>query len=293
MIPFPRIAAETTPRGQRAAAETAPRGQRAAAEPCRRAPRRAGRNPLAPFALAVLLAGSLAGALAGGAAAQQDPVDEVLPGREPARPPLGEARVPAGQVGIARLHYGGGGDWYADPSSLPNLLREFSLRTGIPAAERETVVKATDPALERTPFLYATGHGNLRLTPEEESRLRAWLRRGGFLWADDNYGLDASFRQAMARLFPEERLRLVPPDHPIYHCFYDLAGVPKIHEHDGKPPQGWGLFLDGRLAVFYTYEADIGDGLEDPQVHGDPPEKREAALKMAINVLYYSLTRAR
>ncbi|MBN2169847.1 MAG: DUF4159 domain-containing protein [Candidatus Krumholzibacteriota bacterium] len=245
--------------------------------------------PRIPALATLLLAAAL---LAGGALAQQGPVDEVLPGREPGRPPLGEPRA-TGEVGIARLHYGGGGDWYSDPSSLPNLLREFALRTGIPAAARETVVKATDPALERTPFLYATGHGNLRLSPEEESRLRAWLRRGGFLWADDNYGLDASFRQAVTRLFPEERLRLVPPDHPIYHCFYDLAGVPKIHEHDGKPPQGWGLFLDGRLAIFYTYEADIGDGLEDPQVHGDPPEKREAALKMAINVLYYSLTRAR
>jgi len=103
--------------------------------------------------------------------------------------------------------------------------------------------------------------------------------------------MDESFRAAMARLFPEEPLRLVPPDHPIYHSWYELTGVPKIHEHDGKPPQGWGIFLEGRLAVFYTHEADIGDGLEDALVHKVPPEKREAAARMAVNILYYSLTR--
>jgi hypothetical protein len=195
-----------------------------------------------------------------------------------------------GQMSIGRLHYSGGGDWYSDPSSLPNLLSEFARRTGIPSAAEETVLRATDPGLARVPFLYLTGHGNLLFTDQEQERLRAWLRQGGFLWADDNYGLDASFRRAVERLFPEERLRLVPADHPIFHSFYELDGVPKIHEHDGKPPQGWGLFLDGRLAVFYTYEADIGDGLEDPQVHMDPPEKREAAMRMAVNVLYYALT---
>lgn len=197
-----------------------------------------------------------------------------------------------GVVTVGRLHYSGGGDWYSDPSSLPNLLREFERRTGVPCAEQETVLHATDPALERLPFAYLTGHGNLRFTSAEEERLRGWLERGGFLWVDDNYGLDESFRAAMARLFPAESLRLVPADHPIYHSFYDLPGVPKIHEHDGKPPQGWGIFLDGRLAVFYTYEADIGDGLEDAQVHKDPPALREKALRMAVNILYYALTRS-
>ncbi len=209
------------------------------------------------------------------------------PGRAQDAPPA------PGEITIGRLHYGGGGDWYANASSLPNLLREFRRRTGIPTAAAETVLRATDPALERVPFLYLTGHGNLRFGPDEEARLREWLERGGFLWADDNYGLDASFRRAIERLFPTEPLRLVPREHPIYHSFYELGGVPKIHEHDGKPPQGWGLFLDGRLAVFYTYEADIGDGLEDPQVHKDPPDRREAAMKMAVNVLYHALTRSR
>ncbi len=212
-------------------------------------------------------------------------------------PPAGsvhaqEAESAPGEIRVGRLHYSGGGDWYADPSSLPNLLREFQRRTGIACAEAETVIRATDPGLNRLPFVYLTGHGNIALTGAEETRLRAWLERGGFLWADDNYGLDASFRRMVGRLFPARALRLVPADHPVYRCYYELDGPPKIHEHDGKPPQGWGLFLDGRLAIFYTYEADIGDGLEDSQVHENPPSKREAAMKMAVNVLYHALTRS-
>lgn len=203
-----------------------------------------------------------------------------------------ESDAAPGEIRIGRLHYSGGGDWYADPSSMPNLLREFERRTGIDCADTETVIRATDPGLNRLPFVYLTGHGNISLTGGEETRLRGWLERGGFLWADDNYGLDASFRRMIARLFPAHSLRLVPADHPVYRCFYRLEGPPKIHEHDGKPPQGWGLFLDGRLVVFYTYEADIGDGLEDPQVHENPPSKREAAMKMAVNILHHALTRS-
>lgn len=197
----------------------------------------------------------------------------------------------AAEIEIGRLHYGGGGDWYGDPSSLPNWLAEFERRTGLETAERETVVKPLDPALRRLPFVYLTGHGPVRFTEAEEAALRSWLRGGGFLYADDNYGMDAPFRAALARLLPEAPLELVPADHPLYHSWYELTGVPKIHEHDGKPPQGWGVFLDGRLAVFYTHEADIGDGMEDASVHGDPPEKREAAFRMAVNILYYALTR--
>ncbi len=197
----------------------------------------------------------------------------------------------ATDIQIGRLHYGGGGDWYADPSSIPNWLDEFQRRTGLAAAEREVVLRPLDPALRRTPFVYLTGHGQIRFSEEEEKALREWLEGGGFLYADDNYGMDNSFRASMARLFPEAPLELVPADHPIYHSWYELAGVPKIHEHDGRPPQGWGVFLEGRLAVFYTHEADIGDGLEDASVHKNPPEKREAAFRMAVNVLYYALTR--
>jgi hypothetical protein len=195
------------------------------------------------------------------------------------------------RVRTARIRYGGGGDWYADPSSLPNLLREFEARTGIPVARDEKVIDLVDPELPLYPFLYMTGHGNVRLTGEELDRLRGYLLGGGFLYADDNYGMDDSFRRMVGELFPERELVNLPLDHEIYRCFYELEGPPKIHEHDGKPPEGLGLFDGGRLMLFYTYESDIGDGLEDADVHGDPPAKREQAIRMAVNILYYALTR--
>ncbi len=195
------------------------------------------------------------------------------------------------RIRIARIRYGGGGDWYSDPSSLANLLEEFERRTGIPTAKDEKVKELGDPELSSFPFLYMTGHGNVQLTGEERERLRNHLLGGGFLYADDNYGMDRSFRRMIAELFPELRLVTLPLDHAIYSSFYRLDGPPKIHEHDGKPPEGLGIFDAGRLMVFYTYESDIGDGLEDPGVHGDPPRKREAAVRMAVNILYYALTR--
>lgn len=194
------------------------------------------------------------------------------------------------RVHIARVRYGGGGDWYADPSSIPNLMREFESRTGIPTARSDFVVELTNPELFAHPFLYMTGHGNVRLSAQELDRLREHLLAGGFLWADDCYGMDQSFRRTVRDLFPEREMMLVPLDHKIYRSFYILEGVPKIHEHDGQPPQGWGVFDGERLMIFYTYESDIGDGLEDPDVHGDPPEKREQAVRMAVNILYYALT---
>ncbi len=208
-----------------------------------------------------------------------------------ARPDTGTDPLDQVRVGIGRLRYGGGGDWYADPSSLPNLLREFKRRTGIRVASSERIVGPGDADLYTCPFLYMTGHGNVRLSGQEISNLRRHLLQGGFLYADDNYGLDKSFRRMAAELFPERELVIVPLDHPIYHCFYRLDGPPKIHEHDGRPPAGLGIFDGDRLMVFYTVESDIGDGLEDPEVHGDPPGKREQAVRMAVNVLYYALTR--
>jgi hypothetical protein len=207
-----------------------------------------------------------------------------------------DARVPTGNpadefgVRIARVKYGGGGDWYSDPSSIPNWLNEFKRRTGIRTHAEEKVVSLTDENLRAYPFLYMTGHGTIRLTAEEIGALRAHLEAGGFLYADDNYGMDTSFRAMVRQLFPEEELVALPNSHPIYHVFYDLPGLPKIHEHDGKPPQGLGVTLNGRLVLFYTYEADIGDGLEDPRVHNDPGEKRELATKMAVNILMYAIT---
>ena len=195
------------------------------------------------------------------------------------------------RVTEARLKYGGGGDWYADPSSLPNFLSEFTRRTGIPTASMEKVIEAGDPELSSFPFLYMTGHGNVAFSSSELGRLRAHLLGGGFLYADDNYGMDESFRKVVAELFPGREMALVPFDHPIYSAFYELDGPPKVHEHDGKRPEGWGIFDGDRLMLFYTYESDVGDGLEDPDVHGDPAAVRELAVRMACNVFYYAMTR--
>lgn len=192
---------------------------------------------------------------------------------------------------IGRLQYGGGGDWYANPTSLPNLLAALRERTSVRAAEGEARVRLLDEELYRFPFLYMTGHGTVRFTPAEADRLRRYLAAGGFLWADDNYGMDESFRREIRKVLPESEMVELPFTHPIYHAFYEFPnGLPKIHEHDGRPPKGYGILQDGRLAVFYTYETDIGDGLEDPEVHNDPPEKREAALRTAINIVLYALT---
>jgi len=196
-------------------------------------------------------------------------------------------------VTIARLQYDGGGDWYANPSSLPNVLAAIRERTGIPTAMREVNVSLLDPGLRDHPYLYMTGHGNVRFSPAERAALRAYLEGGGFLHADDNYGLDESFREEMARVFPDEALTEIPPDHPVFHAVYDFPeGLPKIHEHDGKPPQAFGIFVRGRLAVFYSYESDLGDGWEDPDVHDDPDEVREAALRMGVNLFVYVLGQA-
>lgn len=186
---------------------------------------------------------------------------------------------------IGRLHYDGGGDWYANPSSLPNLLGAIGARTTIPVAAREKVVTLADADLWTLPYLYMTGHGNVRWSESELATLRRYLQQGGFLHADDNYGMDESIRRELGRLFPDRPLVEVPLDHPVYHLVYDFPqGIPKIHEHDGKPAQGFGIFLDGRLVVFYSYQSDLGDGWEDPDVHHDPPEKHEAALRMGVNL---------
>ncbi|MFQ5538543.1 MAG: DUF4159 domain-containing protein [Gemmatimonadota bacterium] len=208
--------------------------------------------------------------------------------------PLSPAEIlPADSLVVARLHYGGGGDWYANPSSLPNLLDALRQRTGFPVASREAVVRPLDPALVDFPFLYMTGHGNVRFTPAERTALRRYLLAGGFLHADDNYGMDESFRREIAAIFLDAELTEIPPDHPVFHAFYDFPdGLPKIHEHDGKRPQALGIFRGGRLVVFYSYESDLGDGWEDPEVHEDPPELREAALRMGVNLVLYVLGQA-
>jgi len=191
---------------------------------------------------------------------------------------------------IARLQYDGGGDWYANPSSLPNLLEALRERTGLATARREVNVTPLDPVLRDYPYLYMTGHGNVEFTPAERSALRDYLLAGGFLHADDNYGLDESFRAEMAEIFPDAELTEIPPGHPVFSTFYDFPdGLPKIHEHDGQAPQAFGIFLDGRMLVFYTFESDLGDGWEDEGVHEDTPELREDAIRMGDNVFLFAL----
>ena len=198
---------------------------------------------------------------------------------------------PPATLTIGRLHYDGGGDWYANPSSLPNLLKAIADRTGLRTADREETVTLSDDRLWAIPYLYMTGHGNVHFSDRDLETLRTWLRRGGFLHADDNYGMDASIRRELGRLFPDHPLVEVPLDHPIYHIVYDFPrGIPKIHEHDGKPAQGFGIFLDGRLAVYYSYQSDLGDGWEDPEVHHDPAPIREQAVRMGVNLFAYAVS---
>lgn len=193
---------------------------------------------------------------------------------------------------IARVKYGGGGDWYGNKTSLKNLLGSLKERTAVKvASEEEATVEIMAEDFFNYPFLWISGHGNVRFTKKEAERLKKHLTTGGFLFADDDYGMDRSFREQMKQVFPDKQLVELPFTHQIYHCLYDLRhGPPKVHEHDGLPPRGYAIVHDGRIVVFYTHEADIGDGLEDPEIHGDPPDKREEAMKMALNVVVYSLT---
>lgn len=192
---------------------------------------------------------------------------------------------------IARLQYDGGGDWYANPSSIPNLLAAIRERTSLKVEKTEARVKLTDDQLWDYPFLHVTGHGNIKLSDAEVARLREYLLRGGFLHVSDNYGLDSSFRREIARVFPDRSLVDVGLTHPVYHIVYDFPkGLPKIHEHDGKPPRGFGIFVGDRLAVFYDYESDLGNGWEDSEVYNDPPALHEAALRMGVNLFVYAVT---
>lgn len=193
---------------------------------------------------------------------------------------------------IARIKYGGGGDWYGDETSLVELLKFVREETLLDVAPTEDVVELTSDKLFSYPYVYLTGHGNVRFSDQEAVRLRRYLVGGGFLHIDDNYGLDRHIRREMKRVFPELEFVELPFSHPIYHTHYDFpSGLPKIHEHDGKPPQGFGIIHEGRLVVFYSYESDLGDGWEPPTVHDNPPDKRRAALEMGTNILTYAMIR--
>lgn len=192
---------------------------------------------------------------------------------------------------IARVKYSGGGDWYNDPSGEVNLLKFIQANTNIPV---ESVYEWVDLGSENLflyPILFLTGHGNVSFSEKEIQNLRAYLKNGGFLYIDDDYGLDKYIRKEMSKIFPDQEFVELPFNHPIYSIHFRFErGLPKIHEHDNKPPEGLGLFYNGRLCVYYTFESNLGDGWTDPDVHKDPPELREKALKMGTNIIVYALT---
>lgn len=191
-------------------------------------------------------------------------------------------------VKIALVKYNGGGDWYSDPTALPNLIKfcNANLKTNI-HPEPSTIELGT-AEIFNFPFVHLTGHGNIIFSETEAFNLRNYLEGGGFLHCDDNYGLDEYFRREMKKVFPEKDFVELPSSHPIFHQKYTFKeGLPKIHEHDNKPPQAFGIFIDDRMVCLYTYESDLGDGWEDPDVHNDPPEVREKALKMGANIIQY------
>lgn len=191
-------------------------------------------------------------------------------------------------IRIARLHYGGGGDWYANKTALPNLIRFCRSELNLRMAEEEDVVEPTSQDLFNYPYVYMTGHGNVVFSQEEAAQLRKYLTSGGFLHIDDNYGMDPFIRPEIRKIFPEYELIELPPDHPVYHQKFKFPkGLPKIHEHDGKPAQGFGILHEGRLVLYYSYECDLGNGWEDQRIHNDPEAKRLEALRMGANLITY------
>jgi hypothetical protein len=189
---------------------------------------------------------------------------------------------------LAKLKYNGGGDWYANKTALPNLISFTNQKLGTHITSEEDIVEVSSPDLYLYPYVYMTGHGNVRFTDQEADNLRTYLLSGGFLHIDDNYGLDPFIRVEIKKVFPDKDFVEIPFDHPIYHQKYDFDnGLPKIHEHDGKPPQGFGILHKGRLICFYSYESDLGNGWEDPNIHNDPENIRQKALQMGANILSF------
>jgi len=195
-----------------------------------------------------------------------------------------------GQVSVMRIKYKGGGDWYGNKTTFINIFDRLNRELHIKVPYKETSHEIMDEQFFNFPIAYIAGHGNIRFTDAEAERLRHYLISGGFLFADDDYGMDLSFRREMKKVFPELKFVELPFSHPIYNIYYKFPnGLPKIHEHDGGYAQGLGLIYDGRLVVFYSFNTDISDGCEDPEIHNDPIEKRQAALRMGLNILLYSL----
>jgi len=195
----------------------------------------------------------------------------------------------SGSFQIAVLKYRGGGDWYSNlETSLPNLIAFSNKELNTNISEEQAIVEVGSPELFDYPFVHMTGHGNVVFSQEESENLRKYLLGGGFLHVDDNYGLDQFFRREVKKIFPNEELVEIPYSHPIYHQKFSFPnGPPKVHEHDGKPPQGFGIVKDGRLLLFYTYESDLGNGWESPEIHNDSEITRRKALEMGANILSF------
>jgi hypothetical protein len=194
-------------------------------------------------------------------------------------------------IKIAKVKYGGGGDWYANKTSLINLISYCNRNLRLNLYPEEEIVEVGSLEIYQFPYVYLTGHGNVVFTESEAENLKNYLIAGGFLHIDDNYGMDKFIRREMKKVFPELDFIEVPFSHEIYHQKYDFSkGLPKIHEHDNKPPQGFGLFYDGRLVCFYSFESDLGNGWEDQSVYGDPEEVRAKALQMGANLIQFAFT---
>lgn len=202
----------------------------------------------------------------------------------------GSAHAQGASIQIGVLKYGGGGDWYQGQTPLPNLIRYVRQHTLIDLAPQPEVVELTSDKVFSIPFLFMSGHGNVVFSDAEADRLRRYLEGGGFLYIDDDYGLDEYVRRELKKVFPEGELVELPYSHDLYRIHFEFDQLPKIHEHDNEAPRGLGLFVDGRLALFYTIETNISDGWESPEVHDNPPEKREQALRFGTNIVAYALT---
>ena len=191
-------------------------------------------------------------------------------------------------VKIALAKYGGGGDWYSDPTALPNLIRFCNQQIGTAIHTEPSTVEVGSAEIFNYPFVHLTGHGNVVFSDSDARNLRRYLEAGGFLHIDDNYGIDSYIRREMKKVFPELDFLEIPASYPIFNQKFSFPeGLPKIHEHDNKPPQAFGIFLKDRLVCLYTYETDLGDGWEDPEVHNDPEEVRLKALRMGANIISY------
>ena len=189
---------------------------------------------------------------------------------------------------IAVLKYGGGGDWYANPTSVPNLIKYCNQNIKTKIKSKPATVEPASPDLFSYPMVHVTGHGNVVFSSADQENLRKYLQAGGFMHIDDNYGMNQYIRAEIKKLFPKNDLIEIPSTHAIFQKPNIFpAGLPKIHEHDGKRPQAFGIFIEGRLAILYTYETDLGDGWEDAEVNNDPIEAREKALKMGANIVHF------